>query len=102
MSALDRMHAASMVNSHKIEMQPGDLVLFDNLRMLHARDAFVDDQSDGRDRKRHLLRVIVEDNARKHALPEKLAYKWRVLYDHERAAEVFPVKPELFSEKVSH
>ena len=68
--------------------------------MLHARDAFVDNDAIGQ--KRHLLRLILRNEEMAYTLPEQLRETWRGLYDHEVEDEMFPVKSELFTFANSH
>lgn len=84
----------------EIKLQPGDMVFFNNLTMLHARDAFVDNEAEGL--KRHLLRLILRDEEMAYEVPGQLKETWRMLYDHKVSEEVFPVEEELFSWACSH
>jgi len=101
-TALDRLHASCQAHALKIDLRPGDILIFNNLRMLHARDAFIDDPNDPNDTKRHIIRLIVEDDTREHVLPEGLEERCRVLYGHDPSVERFPIMEELFTNKVSH
>lgn len=68
--------------------------------MLHARDAFVDNEAEGR--KRHLLRLVLRCEEMAYELPEQLEDTWKALYEHNVMEEVFPVKKELFTFACSH
>jgi hypothetical protein len=46
--------------SIKLDQHKGDMVFLNNLSILHARDAYVDDPVHGRNR--HLLRLSLRDN----------------------------------------
>ncbi len=76
------------------------MVFFNNLGMMHARDAFVDDEPRGL--KRHLLRLILRDEEMAWGLPRQLGDTWRDLYVHEVGEEEFPVEKELFAFACSH
>ena len=89
-----------MARAIKLQLRPGDMVFFNNLGMLHARDAFVDNEAAGR--KRHLLRLILRDEEAAWSLPVQLEGVWEALYRHEVQEEVFPVEKELFSFATSH
>jgi alpha-ketoglutarate-dependent taurine dioxygenase len=99
---LDLLHGVSMQEAIKVDMQPGDLLLFDNLSMLHARDSFLDDSTAGLTSKRHLLRLIVQDDARVGKIPAQLQHRWECLFQHDEEEEVFPVTVERFGVNVSH
>ena len=90
----------AMKRATEIQIQPGDMVFFNNLGMMHARDAFVDNEEAGR--KRHLLRLILRDEERAYETPKELRETWKALYEHCVEEEVFPVKEELFSFATSH
>ena len=98
--ALDALHSLAMRRAVSIQLQPGDIIFFNNLTMLHARDAFVDNESKGR--KRHLLRLILRNEELAYRLPPQLAEAWRALYDHDVKEERFPVIKEPFSIAVPH
>ena len=76
------------------------MVFFNNLSMMHARDAFVDDEAKGL--KRHLIRLILRDEDAAYVLPDGLMDTWRDLYEHEAGEEEFPVEKELFAFACSH
>lgn len=76
------------------------MVFFNNLGMMHARDAFVDHEAAGL--KRHLLRLILRDEGAAYGLPGALGDTWRDLYEHEVWEEEFPVEKELFAFACSH
>ena len=68
--------------------------------MMHARDAFVDNEAAGL--KRHLLRLLLRDEEAAYELPQQLRETWRALYEHKVGEEVFPVEEELFTFACSH
>lgn len=98
--AIDALHMLAKRRATKIQLQPGDMIFFDNLSMLHARDAFTDNATEGN--KRHLLRLILKNDSPAHRLPAQLAETWKELYEHDVEEELLPVKKELFSYAASH
>lgn len=98
--AIDALHYFGRACAVKLNFEPGDLLFFNNLSMLHARDGFTDDQSQGR--KRHILRIILRDESFAWDVPACLRQTLDGLYDHEPTDEAFPAKEELFSYAVSH
>ena len=98
--ALDTLHILAKRRAVKIQLQPGDMIFFNNLSMLHARDAFVDEQCPGN--KRHLLRLILKKKGRAHELPSQLAETWKQLYEHGAEEELLPIEMELFSRATEH
>ena len=83
-----------------MKLTPGDMIFFNNLSMLHARDSFIDDTTVGR--KRHLLRLILRNEEMAYELPKQLEQTWAELYDHPVEEEIFPVKSKLFTFACSH
>lgn len=98
--ALDALHYIAVKSATEIQLEPGDMVFFNNLSMMHARDAFVDDNAAGL--KRHLLRLILRDDEAAYELPEQLKDTWKDLFEHEVEEEEFPVQKELFAFACSH
>ena len=97
LEALDVVQSLATKLAIKITFQEGDLIAFNNLGMMHARDSFVDDESTGH--KRHLLRLIAKDDAEAWDLPPQLDAVWKRLYDHEDKDEKFDIfkNPFMFS-----
>ena len=99
--ALDALHFLAKRRAIKIQLQPGDMIFFNNLSMLHARDAFED--SNARGNKRHLLRLILKNsNGKAPELPPQLAETWKQLYEHDSEEEILPVEKQLFSRATEH
>ena len=80
------------------------MIFFNNLRMMHARDAFVDGDAEENETTRYVLRIILHDE-RSDAhweIPPQLQPTWDELFDHNDQDEVFSIHPELFSYKAAH
>jgi hypothetical protein len=56
--ALDAVHFAAAEAAHKIQYREGDLLLFNNRRILHGRDGFTDAGGAGQ---RHMVRLWLKD-----------------------------------------
>lgn len=54
--ALDMVYFLAKEHALEIQLQKGDMQIFNNFAMLHARSSFVDDEQ-GQDKKRHMLRL---------------------------------------------
>ena len=84
-------------------MRSGDMIFFNNLRMIHARDGFVDGDECENTTKRYILRLILKDERNDGwQVPPEMAETWREIYGHEDEDEVVPIKEELFSYKAGH
>ena len=56
-------HVVQPQNVYEHEWQPGDLVLWDNAVVLHARDTFPDDEN------RLVKRMLIKLDPAKHIIP---------------------------------
>ncbi|CAN9274571.1 unnamed protein product [Alternaria alternata] len=102
--AVNALHVIGDMVAKCVECRSGDMLFFNNCRMMHARDAFIDGDDNSNTTKRYLLRLILDDD-RDDApweLPPELLETWKELYDHRDEDEVFAIHPELFSYKCSH
>jgi hypothetical protein len=79
------------------------MLFFNNLRMMHARTAYLDGNEKDGTSMRYMLRLILKDlenNAWQE--PHELAGTWEELYDHADEEELVSIKAELFSYTASH
>jgi Taurine catabolism dioxygenase TauD, TfdA family len=95
--ALDIVQSLAARLAINVRLQAGDILAFNNLGMVHARDRFVDDEKSGQ--KRHLLRIIARDETKAWAVPEPLDAVLRALYAHKDKDEKFDIfrNPFMFS-----
>lgn len=102
--AIDALHAAGQTVAKRVDMRAGDMLFFNNLQMMHSRDAFVDGDEEENTTRRYLLRLILHDDRADGSweIPPQLASTWNELYDHADEEEVFAIHPELFSYKAAH
>ncbi|KAF2102644.1 Clavaminate synthase-like protein [Rhizodiscina lignyota] len=102
--ALNALHAAGQEVARCFEFRSGDMIFFNNLRMMHARDGFVDGNELENTTKRYLLRLILRDerNRINWEPPKEMRPTWKTLYGHEDEEEILAVRPELFSFKAGH
>lgn len=70
----------------------GDVQYFNNLSILHAREAF--SQAPGDDARRHLLRIVLRDDENGWNIPEPLGSALDGMYEHMPEEERFPWSPE--------
>lgn len=76
--ALDAVHFTAMENALRIDYQPGDLLFFNNRKLLHGRDAF----SNGGNDRRHLLRLWLRDEEMAGAPPHPtLRLQWANVFE---------------------
>lgn len=80
--ALDAVYFLAKQHAVEIRLQPGDMLLFNNFAMLHARSGFTDDASEGR--QRHMLRLWLRNEQRMWKTPRELErISWECYGDHE-------------------
>ena len=79
------------------------MIFFNNLKTMHARDAYVDGDPRENTTARYLLRLILKDERNPAwEVPDELRETWRGLYDHDEDEEAIPVHPKLVSLKATH
>lgn len=102
--AIDALHAAGQTVAKSFDLRSGDMLFFNNLRMMHSRDAYVDGNEEENTTRRYLLRLILQDDRADAPweIPHQLVSTWEELYDHPNEQEVFAIHPELFSYKAAH
>lgn len=89
--ALDAIHFIAKDDSIKIPMMKGDMRFMNNMALIHARDAYTDNESS----QRHLLRLWLSCSDQMWKLPPSLQLAWdRVFEDVDRLGvwDCSPVK----------
>ncbi|KAK0744844.1 hypothetical protein B0T21DRAFT_447950 [Apiosordaria backusii] len=94
--ALDAVFFAAQKHKVEIKLQKGDMMIFNNFAMLHARSSF----SDEGERRRHMLRLWLRNEELMWKTPRELErLSWECYGDHEwRAKRVWDIErspPEL-------
>lgn len=91
--ALNVLHFTAKEQSLKIDFQNGDIMVFNNLALLHARNKFdKSDQSAGK--VRHLLKMFQRDSRRAWEIPPQMKRQWDALFEHRgehEREEAFPL-----------
>jgi hypothetical protein len=102
--AIDALHAIGQAVALRFEFRSGDIFFFNNMRMMHARDGFIDGNEAENTTKRYLLRLILKDerNSSEWEIPSEMETTWNDLYDHGDEDEVISIHEELFSYKAGH
>ena len=100
LEALDLLQSTASAVAIKLRFQPGDLLAFNNHGMMHARDAFIDQEGSGQ--KRHLLRLIAKDKVDPSAVPQPLQQILEKLYNHEDRDEKFDIFKNPFMFAAGH
>lgn len=102
--ALDAVHATGQDVARRFQFRSGDIFFFNNMRLLHARDSYMDGNEEENTTRRYLLRLILKDERNRDGweIPIELKETWKELYDHDDESELFPIYEERFSYKASH
>jgi hypothetical protein len=77
--ALDMVHFAAVDNSLEIKLQTGDIEIFNNLALFHARKGFVDDSSGHR----HMIRLWLKCKNRAWKGPEVIEQSGWEIYSKD-------------------
>ena len=84
--ALNTLYFTALAESFTIDFNNGDLLVFNNLAMLHARDSYTPSE----ETPRHLLKMYVRDSKRGWKIPPVLEEQWESLYK-KRGGENYPL-----------
>ena len=96
--ALDMVHFLAEKHGMRARLERGDILLYNNLAVLHGREAFRDVEPDmaSEARRRHIMRLWVRNEALAWQTPGPLAREWHQVYgDSERRAKAqWHIRPE--------
>ena len=86
---MDTLYFTGLAESFSIDFENGDLLLFNNLALLHARDRYITDEENPR----HLLKMYVRNPDKGWKMPPVLQEQWQQLYQDRSCPrkENFPV-----------
>ena len=88
--ALALVLATAQKYSLSMETQPGDLRYINNLSILHAREAYKDDNRSSR----HLVRLYLRNDDIGWGIPPMLRETWdRVYGKDDDLDEIYPIEP---------
>ncbi|KAH6624810.1 hypothetical protein B0J18DRAFT_190485 [Chaetomium sp. MPI-SDFR-AT-0129] len=108
-AALDALHFAARDAACRIEYAAGDVLFFNNRRVLHGREAFLDgcgcgprrpgekQGQEGLKKKRHMLRLWLQDEEHAGLPPAPMAAVWERTFaehGHREHDEGWPLEPD--------
>jgi hypothetical protein len=83
--ALDAVQIAASKVAHRIQYQAGDMLLFNNRKILHGRDSFVDARESYQPR--HIIRLWLQDEELAGKPPSPLQKLWDNVFTGEEIGE---------------
>ncbi|CAO2655440.1 Nn.00g105040.m01.CDS01 [Neocucurbitaria sp. VM-36] len=92
--ALDMVHYIAEEHGIVMTLEPGDMLFYNNLAVLHGRNAFTD--TDTGDHRRHIIRLWVRNEEHAWETPAELAREWHLVYgeSERRARAQWKINPE--------
>ncbi|KAK5632157.1 hypothetical protein RRF57_007871 [Xylaria bambusicola] len=81
--ALDAIQFTAMRNSFKIPAQKGDILLVNDMALVHAREGF----DDGGEMKRHLIKMYFRDPEQEWDIPTSFKNEWKMAYSSKQPDE---------------
>lgn len=89
--AINMVQSVAERHALSMKLKPGDLLFWNNMALLHSRAGFTDSS----DRKRHLLRLWLRNDAtEKHwPVPEVLQASWNDAFVHAERPQLWPIEP---------
>lgn len=89
--ALQAVSESAYKSEVELKLQTGDLLFFNNLALLHRRDAYKDDESSSR----HMVRLWLRNQRVGWAIPDSLLPPWNAAYGENRKnkARHYPLVP---------
>jgi hypothetical protein len=87
-ASLDIIESIAERNHLKLKLQPGDVLFFNNLGLLHSRKRY----NDAPGHSRHLVRLWLRNSKLGWKIPKPLLPEWRRVYQHD-FEEVYQIEP---------
>jgi hypothetical protein len=89
--AINAIHFAAERHALSMKLQPGDLLVWNNLALMHGRTGFTDSPEN----KRHLIRLWLRNEATENAwpIPENLQIQWSDAFEHAGRPQLWPLEP---------
>lgn len=90
--ALQAVSEAASRSEVRLELQTGDLLFFNNLALVHRRDAYTDDASSSR----HMVRLWLRSQKLGWAIPGGMLPPWEAAYGESRKKNklaLYPIVP---------
>lgn len=76
-------------NALVLDLEAGDMLFWNNLGLLHARNGFTDSPS----HRRHLMRIWLHNDKLGWAIPQQLRQAWNEAFEGDGRQQSWPLEP---------
>jgi hypothetical protein len=89
--ALNAVQFSASRHALSMKLKPGDILVWNNLALMHGRSAFTDSTED----KRHLIRLWLHNEATETVfpIPKDLRPQWDDAFEHAGRPQMWPLEP---------
>jgi hypothetical protein len=87
--ALDAVHFIAQSHQLRMKMEPGDIRFINNMALLHGREPF----SDEKGRKRHIVRLWLQNETERWTIPPALKVAWAKVFNDTEQEEIWEIEP---------
>jgi len=87
--ALNMVQLLAERHALTLDLVPGDLVFWNNLGLLHARNGFTDSS----ERKRHLIRLWLHNEEQGWSIPPAIRQPWEDAFENSSQRQLWPLEP---------
>ena len=87
--ALNVVQALAEHHSLVLDLEAGDVLFWNNLGLLHARNGFTDSV----DNRRHLVRIWLHDDALGWEIPRAIREAWSEAFHQDDRQQLWPLEP---------
>jgi hypothetical protein len=87
--ALNMIQLLAEDNALVLDLEAGDMLFWNNLGLLHARNGFTDSPS----HRRHLLRIWLHNDNLGWGIPRQIRQPWNEAFEHDDRQQIWPLEP---------
>lgn len=95
--ALDLIESIADRSAFVLDLEPGDILFWNNLGLLHSRNGFTDTATE----KRHLVRLWIHNDTETWPIPSALRERWEESYGEKGPDQQWPLRPITDKEYIS-
>jgi hypothetical protein len=87
--ALNMVQLLAEKDALVLDLEGGDVLFWNNLGLLHARNGFTDSSSN----RRHLVRIWLHNDKLGWAIPQRIRQTWKEAFEHADQQLRWPLEP---------